>query len=792
MNLQEPKEENEPLLPKTCYFSDGKTKVDYVIVYAKQEHIRTDNSLNQINQFIKFIKDKGLLVERDLGKFYNNLYFIKIHGPHNVLVRYAKIYNICLTCQNPYYKYKETTWFDFLTTEVTKPNPESEVYQRAEKTLSGNRPTEITTAERSLIVFEILKRISFLINDDEFTLKIMLQKEIFLQAFPIHDGDCDWTTEGLLTDRQLLFQFWTNVKHLFKDQPVHLIEKYYGPKIAFYFALVNFYTRMLLVPTVIGVMTVLTGVVLLFKEHFIEDEVCNSKVTICSDQKLLTACTLMKLAYVIDNPVTIVYVILCSFWGAIFWNMWQRRQAMLRLRWNLTGLKTDRTMRREFQENANTRKSSITGEIEYYIPPHKKVLSAVFSYSIIFIMIIIIFLIVFLMVQYRFFVNKSLNYDETKNANEIELFTSSIITAVIIMLINQCTSFLMTTYSKIIRFMTHLRQPRTQTQYNQMYLHMTFILIFANHFSPLFYLAYIKGFLHTYPGNLSKFSIISTLQTDLCKPSGCLIDLGIQLITLMVIKTSKKFFEDFMTHHFSPWQKKAIRDPTVGQWERDFDKQELSDAVINELYTELVLQYSFITFFNASLPIIGLIALIHNLLKSQHDSYIFLKFYRRPSHERVADIQGWNHILKAVTIFGTISNAFIVAFRTDFVLRVLYQKTHDGSLKGYVNSTLSKFAVKDYQREHLLIDHKNESFCFYRGFRYPPEHEKKYEPTLDHWYYFAVKSLYFIIIENVTLILSLVLGYLIPEMPRKVKVKLEYDEQIIKSAREARLELEKW
>ncbi|EFA05509.2 Anoctamin-3-like Protein [Tribolium castaneum] len=755
------------------------------------EHIRADNSLNQINQFIKSIKDKGLLVERDLGSFHKSLYFIKVHGPHKVLVRYAKIYNITLTCQNPYYKYQETTWFNFLTTEVTKPNPESKVYQRAEKTLSGNRPTEITTAERSLIVLEIMKRVSFVVADDEFTFKVMLEKQIFVGAFPIHDGDCEWTEEGFLTDRQLLFQYWTNVKYLFKDQPVHLIEKYYGPKIAFYFALVNFYTRMLVVPTVIGVITLVTGIALLFKERFIEDEVCNSKVTICSDQSLQTACNVMKLAYIIDNPVTIIYVILCSFWGTIFWNMWQRRQAMLRLRWNLTGLKLDRTMRRQFQESAKTRKSSITGEIEYYVPPHKKVLSAVFSYVIIFLMITVFFLIVFLMVQYRFFLNKSLDYDETNSANEIELFTSSVITTVIIMGIDQCTPFLMKTYSKIVHFLTFLRQPRTQTQYNQMYLHMTFILIFANHFSPLFYLAYIKGFLHAYPGDLSKFSMIRRIQMDFCKPSGCLVDLGMQLITLMVVKTAMKCFQDFVAHTFSS-SDTVIKDPAVGQWERDYGKKQLTDSVINQLYTELVLQYSFITFFNASLPIIGLVALTHNLFKTQYDSYKFVKFYRRPSHERVADIQGWNHILKAVTIFGTISNAFVVAFRTDFIIRLLYRKAHDGSLKGYVNSTLSKFAVKDYQRGELLIDHKNESFCFYRGFRHSPEHENKYEPTLDHWYYLAVKSLYFIVLENVTLILSLILGYLIPEIPRKVKVKLEYDAKIINEAREARMELEKW
>ena len=44
---------------------------------------------------------------------------------------------------------------------------------------------------------------------------------------------------------------------------------------------------------------------------------CKSSIVLCSDQKLKSACHLMKLAYVIDNPATIVYVILSSFWGEV-------------------------------------------------------------------------------------------------------------------------------------------------------------------------------------------------------------------------------------------------------------------------------------------------------------------------------------------------------------------------------------------------------------------------------------------------------------------------------------------
>jgi hypothetical protein len=58
------------------------------------------------------------------------------------------------------------------------------------------------------------------------------------------------------------------LRYIFREQPIHLIEKYYGPKLSFYFALVSFYTKMLMVPTVLGLVSVLAGVVFLQMDGF--------------------------------------------------------------------------------------------------------------------------------------------------------------------------------------------------------------------------------------------------------------------------------------------------------------------------------------------------------------------------------------------------------------------------------------------------------------------------------------------------------------------------------------------
>lgn len=61
------------------------------------------------------------------------------------------------------------------------------------------------------------------------------------------------------SDRQLLYETWVKLKNLIKYQPLDLIQKYYGTKIAFYFAWLGFYTRCLYPVSVLGILCVIYG-----------------------------------------------------------------------------------------------------------------------------------------------------------------------------------------------------------------------------------------------------------------------------------------------------------------------------------------------------------------------------------------------------------------------------------------------------------------------------------------------------------------------------------------------------
>lgn len=236
LQLPTPEEEKEILLPKSCYFLDGKTKVDYVIVIPKlDERIRGDRVQMQINQFVSQMKDKGLLVERDVGKVRVNtcrapppdwrLPVLHHTGfsqdprpPQSSPASRQHLQRPVDLSESVLQVQRENLQSLNNRTDQTQSRKRSVQEGRVRlfspcwcnlrnilrrKTLSGKRPASITTFERSQIVLKVLNNISFLFEDDEITFETLLDKEIFLQAYAIHDGDGDWTDEGPLTDRQV-------------------------------------------------------------------------------------------------------------------------------------------------------------------------------------------------------------------------------------------------------------------------------------------------------------------------------------------------------------------------------------------------------------------------------------------------------------------------------------------------------------------------------------------------------------------------------------------------------------
>ena len=65
---------------------------------------------------------------------------------------------------------------------------------------------------------------------------------------------------------QILYLQWGRPFAWFKKQPLWLIKRYFGDKVALYFAWLGFYTIMLIPPAIVGILVVIYGGLTLFAD----------------------------------------------------------------------------------------------------------------------------------------------------------------------------------------------------------------------------------------------------------------------------------------------------------------------------------------------------------------------------------------------------------------------------------------------------------------------------------------------------------------------------------------------
>ncbi|XP_043249984.1 anoctamin-1-like isoform X2 [Colletes gigas] len=808
----------------SLYFRDEIRTIDFILVWDEFDtEAQTYRSIEYRRVFEKNLEKEGLQLEYEPVEP-NGLHFIKLHAPQEVLRRYSEILKLRLPMKelpgliipdirgntlidevNSFFNRIMQKYYIDKTIFPTLKHNFTAVYSRDKEYLFDlDSPNFFTAATRARIVQFILDRTKFTEtkhDDFAFGIERLISDRAYVAVYPLHDGDLQ-SPDSM---RCLLYTEWASVRKCLHYQPLDYIKEYFGVKIGLYFAWLGFYTHMLVPASIVGLLCFIYSCVTLYSNEPSED-ICNHNGTIamcplcdhiCGYWNLKETCLHSRITYLFDNPSTVFFSIFMSLWATLFLELWKRYSAEITHRWDLTGLDAQEEHPRPqyLARLAHIKKKSlniITNTEEPTVPFWKmRVPATILSFSIVLLLIAIAMAAVLGVVLYRMSVLTALSvYGHPVVTSYAILFTTATAAS-----INLCCIIVFNwIYVWLAEYLTEIELLRTQTEFDDSLTLKIYLLEFVNYYASIFYIAFFKGKFIGYPGKYKRFF---EYRQEECGPGGCLMELCIQLSIIMIGKQAMNTILEMLYPLFFKWlntlkvhvgmKTKDGRRKNASkkylQWIKDYKLVEWGPRSLFPEYLEMVLQYGFVTIFVAAFPLAPFFALLNNIFETRLDAKKLLRMYRRPVGQRVIDIGIWYRILDSISKLSAITNAFIIAFTSNFIPRLVYRLTvsENYSLEGFLEHSLSKFDTRDLKNgtePFYIPDHEQVKICRYPDYREPPNSTNKYDYTIMFWHVLAARLAFIVVFENIVALVMILVRWCIPDMNPQLRDKIRREAYI--------------
>ena len=408
------------------------------------------------------------------------------------------------------------------------------------------------TVDRICIVQRILDETRFSEKKTDLGIKTLLYQNVFQEAYPLHDGPLD---SGDATDqhpnendRQRLWVAWATFRKFLKYQPINAIRSYFGATIGIYFTWLGFCVQMLLPAAIMGILILAYGVSMSFAGLYPPiNEICNhgnsSRFVMCPscDKKcwywrLSEICPTAKINAWLDNDLTVLFAIFMSLWSTVLTKLWKRRQKKLAFEWQTYNIeKEDEASRPEHVAAlSSVRRHIVTGKTEQYIPTATLYRRYAVVLSTVVFMVTLSLAAVVAVVIYRGAVYTVLiTSGRLGYGGKTRIITD--VTAAILNLV--AINVFGLVYRRVAQVLTDWENPRTQSGWENSFTYKMFAYQFVNVYSSIFYIAFLKSELIVgTPGHFRRFGSGGKhgFRLESCPPSGCIVELCIQLTVIMV------------------------------------------------------------------------------------------------------------------------------------------------------------------------------------------------------------------------------------------------------------------
>uniref|UniRef100_A0A0K0FNW4 Anoctamin n=1 Tax=Strongyloides venezuelensis TaxID=75913 RepID=A0A0K0FNW4_STRVS len=806
----------------STYLCDGKSLVDYVMVYK----IANDEKLTKGRKNFEFnLRARGLKLEIRKSEEDPDLCFTLVHAPFNILLRQAEILYLRMPVRKNDLTLSEKDqgivnyflqYLKFMKLDKNiKHRLHEEMYfketfrqSRLVHFVNHDKPDIFfSKSDRSRMVYDLLIRTHYKCDDQVHVGVQRLQESGgYLSVFPPHEKliktPCYPIPIDDASDRQILYDNWASFTKFYKHQPLDLIKEYFGTKIGIYFAWLGYFTKLLFWPALIGPLFMIYGIVTA-KNDIPSNDICyeSSNIsltyicppcdTYCDYTQLKDSCLYGKITYIVDNFSTAIFAFIMSIWATLFLEGWKRYNARISYKWGIynQGIEHE-TIRPDFQYKVkNKRVNPITKELEPFMPTSLKLFKLFFSgVSFLFIVALALAFILGILVYRMILMSTFHSYEKTDFRHKYGMWIIYVTTAIMNLLFIIIMNLV---YHKVAYRLTIWECPRTDSGFDNSYTLKVFLFEFVNNYSSLFYIAFVKGRFSGVPGNIDReFRIsINGYRVENCDATGCMAELMIQLFVIMCgsqlsyslielitpyICININKYKKFMDSTHKNFHRKVSDKDNIPQYEQDYGLYQVDNLFLFDEYLEMIIQYGFVTLFVAAFPLAPLFAFLSNIFEIRSDGRKLISMYQKPTPFHSSNIGMWQVILEYLSSIAVTINGLVIAFTTDVIPKSYYYYTR-GSLEGYMEYSLS---YADTSKWDKVTIYTNVSMCRFKDFRKPPcslnitdtngDCDNHYGYSYEFWKILAFKIIFVFIFERIVSSIQSFTSYIIPDVPESI------------------------
>ncbi|KAK7925856.1 hypothetical protein WMY93_008166 [Mugilogobius chulae] len=615
----------------------------------------------------------------------------------------------------------------------------------------------------------------------------LIASNVFECAFCLHED----------SKQKYLKEKWAGWNKLFIKQPFKDIKKYFGEKVALYFLWLSWYTWMLLLASVLGVVVFLYGLAVQ-KNNTIIKEVCESNITMCPpcDKRcqvwqLSDTCMYAKLNLLFDNEATVWFAMFMAIWTTVFLELWERKRAKHVSKWKVYDWCEEEEELILKVINNRTRRVE---QLEH------SYLQSTIILILVTLMLMIIIGLAHVLVVFRVVVSPVLSEVDSAFFSD----HADIVTMILGAVLHYITIQVMAKVNRrVARKLSKMERHKSFASRHKSFTVKMFTFQFFTLFSSLFYVAFFLGRINGYPGNYTR---LVTWRLQECHPSGCLTDLFIQMAIIMLLKQMINSIFEYLVPKLKKIKNEHLMKKRVcgGSRKNRCDNQhdiemgdkvpqyiidnynltETDDYSLFDEFLEMVMQFSFTTIFVAAFPLAPLLALINNIFEIRGDAIKMVSLERRLVPRKTNNIGVWTQVLESVGGMAVLANGLVIGITSDFIPRLVYRYRTGpcaaenetlNCMSGYIRNTLSvanwthEAVRKDFQPRQMVVTDTNVTVnqCSYRDYR----SSEDYSLTSQFWLVLAVRFVFVILFQHVVLLCKFIVRWFVHSNPTKVTNK---------------------